>query len=278
MRMLEKEAEKSGRKRLQTIFQYPEGSFFIVPKILKLIPPHNVYVEVFGGAACLLFNKEPARVEVYNDINGELVNFFRVLRDDTKWKILQEKLALTPYARAEFEEACRAPTGELDDVERARRFYVRVQMSFGGKGKTFGYAVAKNLPLSYYNKIALFPAFHDRLKNVIIENDDFEKIFRRYDSPETFFFCDPPYIRHSIRSDFLNLEMSEEDHRRLIETVLNVKGKVLLLGFRHQLYEQLTAAGWRAVSLRVPICIRNPHQTGGKRSHQYRYAWMNYKL
>ena len=278
MRGQEREAEKSGRKRLQTIFKYPQGSFYIVPKILKLIPPHNVYVEVFGGAACLLFNKKPARVEVYNDINGELVNFFRVLRDDTKWKILQEKLALTPYARAEFEEACRAPTGELDDVERARRFFVRVQMSFAGKGETFGYAVARNLPLPHYNKIALFPAFHDRLKNVIIENDDFEKIFRRYDSPETFFFCDPPYICHSIRSDFLNLELLEEDHRRLIETVLNVKGKVLLLGFWHPLYKPLTAAGWCVMRLRVPIFHCHSHQTGGKRRHHYRYAWMNYKL
>ena len=84
---------------VRAVFRFPGGKFFLVKKLLPLIPPHEVYVEVFGGAANLLFNKPPSKVEVYNDINSELVNFFRVLRDDVKWKILQEKLLLTPYSR-----------------------------------------------------------------------------------------------------------------------------------------------------------------------------------
>jgi DNA adenine methylase len=257
-------------------FAYPQGSHYLVKKLLDLIPPHGVYVEVFGGAANLLFAKEPSKVEVYNDINSELVNFFRVLRDDQKWRLLQEKLMLTPYARDEFNLA-RQPAEGLDEIERARRFFVRIQMSFSGWGVAFRYSHTQNVARQYFNKIAGFDRFHERLKTVIIENLDFEDIFRRYDSPDTFFFCDPPYIGGSVKANWLNIEMPPEDHERLVRTVLQAKGKVLLLGFRHPIYEKLEEQGWQVMRLEVMITFTNPHQTGGKRRRQFRYAWMNYR-
>jgi len=175
---------------VRAVFRFPGGKFFLIKKLLPLIPPHEVYVEVFGGAANLLFNKPPSKVEVYNDINSELVNFFRVLRDDVKWKILQEKLLLTPYSREEFELACREENG-LDDVERARRFFVRIQQSYGGRGETFGYGLSRSKASTYFHKLYGFAEFHDRIRNVVVENDDFEKIIKRYDSPATFFFPRP---------------------------------------------------------------------------------------
>jgi DNA adenine methylase len=260
------------------IFHYAQGSHYLVKKLLEFIPPHDVYVEVFGGAANLLFAKEPSKIEVYNDINSEIVNFFRVLRDDEKWQKLQEKLLLTPYSREEFNLA-RQPAEGVDEIERARRFYVRVQMSFAGKGETFGYTRSqRNLPHTYFSKIVQFDYFHERLKTVIIENSDFEEIFRRYDTPNTFFFCDPPYIERGIKSKALNLEMPLEDHERLVRIILQAKGKVLLLGFRHPIYEKLEKLGWQVKHFKVPIYFTNPHQTGGKRHHQYRYAWMNYRI
>ncbi len=262
------------------IFRYPQGSHFLVNKLLKLIPPHDVYVEVFGGAANLLFAKEPSKVEVYNDINSELVNFFRVLRDEQKWRLLQEKLMLTPYAREEFEFARDAPSEGIDDVERARRFYVRLQMSFAGWGRAFGYSrIGKhNLARSYFNKLANFESFHKRLMTVIIENLDFEDIFRRYDSPNTFFFCDPPYIGHSVKTQSLNLEMPFEDHERLVRSVLQAKGKVLLLGYYHPVYIKLEEHGWHVKRFKTIIVFTNSHQMGGKRRYRYRYAWMNYRI
>jgi DNA adenine methylase len=167
------------------IFPYPQGKYHLVKRLLELIPPHDIYVEVFGGAATLLFTKSPSKLEVYNDINSELVNFFRVLRDDEKWQKLQEKLLLTPYSREEFKLALQ-PAEELDEIERARRFFVRIQMSFGGKGETFGYTriAQKNKTLTYFNKIANFEFFHNRIRSVIIENLDFEDVFKRYDTPD----------------------------------------------------------------------------------------------
>jgi DNA adenine methylase len=261
----------------EPIFCYAQGSYRLVKKLLALIPPHDVYVEVFGGAANLLFAKEPSKIEVYNDINSELVNFFRVLRDDEKWQKLQEKLLLTPYAREEFNLALQQAEG-LDEIERARRFFVCVQMSFAGKGETFGYSRIVSRPTAYFNKIAQFDYFHKRLKTVIIENSDFEEIIRRYDTPNTFFFCDPPYIEHRAKSKALNLEMPLEDHERLVRTILQAKGKVLLLGFSHPIYEKLEKQGWQVKRFKVAINLTSPHQTGSKRHHQYRYAWMNYRI
>ena len=259
-------------------FRYAQGSHFLVKELLSLIPPHNVYVEVFGGAASLLFAKEPSPVEIYNDINSELVNFFRVLRDDEKWQKLQERLLLTPYSREEFNLAIQ-PVEGLDEIERARRFFVRIQMSFGGWGVAFGYSRAHhNLPRTYFNKIANFEFFHERVRSVIIENLDFEDIFRRYDTPNTFFFCDPPYIRHTIKGGTLNLEMLLDDHERLVRTVLQAKGKVLLLGYPHPVYRELERHGWHVKRILVKITFPKSDQTGGMRRSRYRYAWMNYRI
>jgi DNA adenine methylase len=259
-------------------FRYPQGSHYLVKTLLSLIPPHHTYVEVFGGAASLLFAKEPSKIEVYNDINSELVNFFRVLRDDEKWQKLQEKLLLTPYSREEFNLALQPAEG-LDDIERARRFFVRIQMSFGGKGETFSYdrVAPRNRPFTYFNKLAGFELFHQRIRTVIIENSDFEDIFRRYDTPETFFFCDPPYIGHKVRTQALSLEMPLEDHQRLVNTVLRAKGKVLLLGYYHPVYEELERRGWHVERIEVGIILPKSGQTAGKRRYRHRYAWMNYE-
>jgi DNA adenine methylase len=257
-----------------TVFRFPGGKFFLVKKILPLIPSHEVYVEVFGGAANLLFNKQPSKIEVYNDINSELVNFFRILRDDVKWKILQEKLLLTPYSREEFELACREENG-LDDVEKARRFFVRIQQSFAGKGENFGYGLLSNRASIYFHKLNGFAEFHERIRNVIIENDDFEKIIRRYDSPVTFFFLDPPYLGNSVKSEFLN--MSEDDHRRLVEVLHQIEGKALLCGYRNEIYEKLEKAGWFVKRFRLPTCMPKADQTGGKRRYRFEYVWMNFR-
>ena len=257
-----------------TVFQFPGGKFYFIKKLLPLIPPHEVYVEVFGGAAGLLFNKPPSKVEVYNDVNSELVNFFHVLRDDVKWKILQEKLLLTPFSREEFELACREESG-LDDVERARRFYVRIQQSFSGKGETFGYSLLYNRASTYFRKLDSFVEFHERIRNVIIENDDFEKIIKRYDAPATFFFLDPPYLGNSVKGEFLN--MSEDDHRRLVEVLLQIEGKALLCGYRNEIYEKLEKAGWFVKRFRLSTSMPNPDLTGGKRRYRFEYVWLNYK-
>jgi DNA adenine methylase len=232
---------------------------------------------VFGGAAHLLFQKPPSRVEVYNDINGDFVNFFRVLRDPEKYRRLQELLYLTPYAREEW-RFCRDHLNDagIDDVERARRFFVKIRQSFGGKGETWGYNIRRRRSTSsFYNVINRFPEFHERIRNVQIENDDFEKVIRRYDTPDTFFFCDPPYIDSDACIEFAL--MSVEDHERLVDVLLNVEGKAMLCGYDNEIYKKLEESGWKKIRFKVMTYFTNPRQTGGKRRRRKEYVWINYK-
>jgi DNA adenine methylase len=253
---------------------HPGGKYWLASKLIPLIPPHNTYVEVFGGAAHLLFRKPPSRVEVYNDINGDLVNFFRVLRDPEKSKRLQELLYLTPYSREEW-RFCRDHLNDaVDDVERARRFFVKIRQSFGGKGETWGYHVSRRtVAPSFYNVVDHFPEFHERIRNVQVENDDFEKVIRRYDTSDTFFFCDPPYVGVKV-GEFL--DMPVEDHERLVEVLLSIEGKAMLCGYENKIYKMLERRGWKKIGFTVIKSI-NSRRTGGKRTRRTEYVWINYE-
>jgi len=105
---------------------------------------------------------------------------------------------------------------------------------------------------------------------------DFEDVIRRYDSPRTFFFCDPPYVGHSTRTPYLSLEMSLSDHERLVNVLLRVQGKVLLLAYRHPIYDKLGEHGWHLKTLNVVLTFTKTTETEDKRQRRERCLWMNY--
>lgn len=230
------------------------GKGRMVDKLLKLLPAHRTYVEVFGGGASLLFAKNPSPVEVYNDIDSELVNFFRVLRDPQKFQDFYRLVALTPYSREEFEH-CRQSYRQCEnDVERAYRWFVAVRMSFSGSGGGSGHGWGFNVTTSsggctkrcfdWLRTIKGLLQVHERIMRVQIEHDDFRKIIDRYDTPNTLFYLDPPYIPEIRRSGGYEHEMSVEDHKDLVNILLGIKGMALLSGYRHSLYGPLEQAGW----------------------------------
>ena len=257
------------------------GKFFLVKELLKLVPQHKVYVEPFGGAAHLLFAKDPAMsdLEVYNDIDGGLVNFFRVLRDKEKAKKLIEKVYLTPYSREEFYfcrdtwESCK------DEVERAYRWLVVAKMSFAGRfGTRWGYNLKKNEAVrKWLGMPENLAAAIERLRFVQVENRDFREIFRLYDSKDTFFYCDPPYIPEVRKSkcDY-RYEMSVEDHKDLLSIILNAKGKVLLSGYNNSLYKVLEENGWKKKIFTVKCHCQK--KKGGKKDERIECVWMNYDV
>jgi DNA adenine methylase len=227
----------------------------MVAKLLKLIPPHKVYVEVFGGGASLLLTKEPSPVEVYNDIDGDLVNLFRVLRDEEKFQRFYRLVCLTPYSREEY-NFCRQTLEDCqDDVERAYRFFVLARQSFGGRVFAgWGFSVTENARgmagacSSWLNAIEKLPEFHARIMRVQIEHNDFRKIIPAYDTPETFFYCDPPYVPDVRRlKQAYRYEMTLDDHKDLVDLLLRVRGKAMLSGYRHEVYEPLEKAGWKRI-------------------------------
>lgn len=236
--------------------RYHGGKFRIASQIIRHFPPHRGYVEPFGGGGSILFAKLPAAIEVYNDLDGDVVNFFRVFREQPDDLI--RAIQLTPWARDEqrlsFEPA-------EDPLERARRLYVRAWQTIGGPRTTWksGWRRVKvpganNSPdcLGNWSQTDHLWAVVERLKRVQIENDNALKVLRAYDSPDTLFYCDPPYVwdtrgRH-WRKRAYHHEMSDDDHRELAECLRSVQGMVILSGYHSPLYAQLYV-GWRTVEM-----------------------------
>jgi len=243
--------------------------------LLKLIPPHNTYVEVFGGGATLLFAKTPSLIEVYNDIDNRVVNFFRVLQNPEKCLEMYKRLALTLYSRKQYYEALEK-LEEGDDVDRAVNFFIAIRQAFSAK-LFHGWSMGKrnrNQAPAFFTAVDFIPVFHARIKNVLIENDDFRKIIPRYDTPDTFFYCDPPYL--NLRNPNWSYPgMSEKDHEELVELLLSVRGKVLLSGYPNKIYEKLTAHGWKYKSIETALSAKKEQ---GKRERVVEGLWWNYEV
>jgi DNA adenine methylase len=245
-------AEKTRSRRLRTPIRWFGGRGRIVPKLLPLVPPHSIYVEVFGGGASLLLAKEPSVIEVYNDRDSGLVSFFRVLRDPRMFARFYELVALTPYSREEY-DFCRDTWEEAtDDVERAFRWFVVARGSFAGIfGIGWGRAVTSNArgmvstSSAWLTTIKALPAIHERMMRVQIEHADFRQVLQRYDTPETFFHVDPPYLPETRRRGGYRHELTFDDHVDLVELVLRLQGKAMVAAYDHPVYAPLDAAGWR---------------------------------
>lgn len=230
----------------------------LAPWIIEHFPPHRIYTEAYGGAASVLMRKPRAKlVEVYNDLDGEIVSLFRVMRDPVTAGALREVLQATPFARDEF--TLSYETSE-DPIEQARRTVVRSFFGFGSdsaSGATTGFRANGNRQSAHpardwSNYPAAVGTFCERLQGVVIENRPAVEIILQHDSPETLHYCDPPYA-HSTRSAYTlrtgkgyRHEMTEDDHRRLAEVLHASQGMVVLSGYPSTLYDQLYS-DWRTV-------------------------------
>jgi DNA adenine methylase len=246
--------ERSGAQPKITgpAFRYCGGKFTIASWIAGFLPEHKMYVEPFGGAASVLLRKPPAVYEIYNDINEEIVNYFRVIRDQDLSNALISRLRLTPYSRLEYHKACKGEA--IDQVDRALLFAIRQNMSFNGqifaqKGsfRTECKPRGKSIVQSYYDWVNQLDQITQRFKHVIIENRDIFWIIEKYDNPDCLFYCDPPYL-NSVRIGMKNLfkrhEFQEERHVELAKALRGLKGMAIISGRRCDLYDELYS-GWR---------------------------------
>jgi DNA adenine methylase len=241
-----------GRRRL--VFGWYGGKFNHLSWLLPLLPACRHYCEPFAGSAAVLLNREPAKVETYNDLDGEVVNFFRVLRDH-KDKLI-EAIGLTPFSREEFARACAYDGALLSDLERARRFFVRARQVRTGLAQTASvgrWANCKNTSRAgmsgvvsrWLGSIEALPAIALRLLRVQIENRPAAEVITLYDSPQTLFYCDPPYP-HDTRGDSkaYGFEMTDDEHQALAGLLSRANGKVAVSGYRCDLLDALYR-GWR---------------------------------
>jgi len=240
----------------------------MVARLLPLIPPHKIWVEVFGGGMSLTFAKEPSPVEVYNDLDGGLVNFWRVVRDPERFARFYHLVTLTPYSREEY-NFCRKTWQECEDeVERAYRWFVVARMSFSGAfARSWGFGVTVShrgmagTASKWLSTLEALPLVHERTMQLQVENLDFRKLIPAYDTPETCFYVDPPYVPDTRRElGTYACEMAIDDHRELVDLLLGVKGMVILSGYKHEVYAPLEGAGWKRVDFETAC-----HATGRTR-------------
>jgi len=217
-----------------SLLPYMGGKQNLVPRLIPLIPDHVAYVEVFGGGAALLLNKPPSPLEVYNDIDGELVNLFEIVRNRPDDFVKHASFML--YSRELYEKwhtELKENKVPEDPVERAFRFWYLVRSSFAAhpyKGWAFCETADRNRAESVWNALVDLKPIHERLKHVEIDHLDFERLIKNRDSPETFFFLDPPYLdAEEYRMGVFTIE----DHQRLLKTLQGCKGKWLMTTGNH---------------------------------------------
>jgi DNA adenine methylase len=223
---------------LKSPIRWQGGKSRLRKEIIQRFPSHVCYVEVFGGGGWVLFGKDRSKVEVFSDINSELVNFYRVIQED--WEALAKRFEWVLYSRDEFLRIMKRRDEERDIVTRAYDFYYRVYSHFGGKyGDYNDWGYCRTKPATDLSKVKeKFKQAHERLKGVYIENRTFEEVIPRYDSQDTFFYCDPPYLG---LSGYL-YKFTEEHHKKLRDVLFGIKGKFLLSINDHPLVREWYAS------------------------------------
>lgn len=250
------------------------GKYYLASKIIALFPGHHCYVEPFGGGASVLLNKQPSAVEIYNDLNGRVVRLFRVLRDYPEE--FRRLLTLTPYAEEEFDTA-----GEpvADEVEAARRDYVRWRMSFGAMGEEFAYSIRQSrrgmsqVVSAFLSSVdELLPKILERLRMVQILNRDAFRVIKAWDFEDTLFYCDPPYMQGTVSCPGVyEYNLSDAEHQRLLETLLACRGKVVISGYPSELYDTMLR-DWR----RIEFDMANHTAKADSKGRVREVVWLNY--
>lgn len=235
------------------LVRYHGGKVRMADRIVSLFPAHDCYVEPFGGGAAVLLAKERARLEVYNDLDGDMVALFRVLRDQPER--LAEVIALTPWAREEHELAYQ-PAG--DDVERARRVLIRSHFGHGSSGihRSTGFRGAglraRTLPVHTWTTMPeTIRMAAERMRGVVIERRPAVQVMQAHDGPQTVHYVDPPYLPETRDAgrDYRH-EMTRADHEALLEALRRMRGSVVLSGYGSALYDE-ALAGWRRIEIRA---------------------------
>lgn len=210
--------------QVKPVIPWVGGKSRLLKHLLPLIPEHKTYVEPFGGGAAMLFAKEPTKVEVLNDINGELINLYRVVQNHLEEFIRQFKYALT--SRLVFQwETMKSPE-TLTDIQRAARFFYLQKNAFGGKVKSPTFGVSKVSPprFNILRIEELLSNAHLRLARVLIENIEWQLCISKYDSEESFFFCDPPYWK----TEGYGVDFSWQNYEALRSQLTTIEGKMLI--------------------------------------------------
>jgi DNA adenine methylase len=268
-------------------FGWYGGKFSHLDWLLPLLPETTHYCEPFGGSAAVLLNREPSPVETYNDIDGEVVNFFRVLRDEQD--ALIQAIGLTPFSREEIRIATEEPLEGISDLERARRFFVRARQVRTGLAQTASAGRWAHCKLTsragmagavsrWLGSVEGLSEIVQRLLRVQIENAPAIEVIQRFDSDQTLFYCDPPYP-HDSRSDVnaYGFEMTDSEHRELAEVLHSVQGKVALSSYHSKLMDKLYK-DWDYIESPPKKAHSTNTRSDNVKQDRIEVLWVNYEI
>jgi DNA adenine methylase len=233
--------------RISPVLKYPGSKWRLADWIIAHMPLHEIYLEPFFGSGAVFFRKPRARIETINDISGDVVNLFRIVRE--RPEELARAVALTPWARDEYYQAYE-PTE--DPLEQARRFLVRCWQGQGAKtASRSGWKVVesgmcgKAFPREWQAIVQRMGATAKRLAYTQIENRPAAEIIPRYNRSNTLIYADPPYVMGSRTGGrYYEHEMTDEEHREVLCLLKQHSGPVLISGYPSELYER-ELEGWR---------------------------------
>ena len=271
-------------QRVKSPIRWLGGKGILCKHLFPLISDHDCYVELFGGACSVLLGKPSSVVEIYNDVDPGLCDFFDLLSDVDLFPLFYRRALLGLHSRALYGENRLGWCDVLDRVERVYRWYMIARQSFGGRfGKGWAFSTLQNHAFSCMNGLLLLPSVSVRLRDVSVRCGDWELALDCYDSVDTFFYCDPPYVHGTRGGVRYTNEMSDDDHERLIDRLGSVRGRVLLSGYRNPIYDKL---GWRSLDFDT-VCfvvgrtrISGLQGSGKVKATQSRVetVWFNYDL
>lgn len=235
---------------MNAILNYPGAKWGMAEQIVSLMPQHRSYVEPFFGSGAGFFNKPPSAIETVNDIDGDIVNFFKVLREQTDRLI--EVISLTPYAREVFDDA--HENRGVDEFDKAYRFAIRSRMGHGFKTyektgfKIDVYARERSYCVDVWNKMPMRLAeAAERLKGVQIENRPALEVIKKFNHENVLIYADPPYLLQTRGGKQYRHEMNEQDHIDLLAALSDHKGFVILSGYPSEMYDR-ELRGWQKIT------------------------------
>ena len=234
---------------MHSILNYPGAKWGLAEEIVSLMPPHRSYLEPFFGSGAVLFNKPPSAIETVNDIDGDITNFFRVLREQTD--ALIKAVSLTPYARDVFDDA--HENRGVTEFDRAYRFAIRSRMGHGFKTyqktgfKIDRYARERSYCVDVWNRMpSVLAEAAGRLKYVQIENRPALELIKKFNFENVLIYADPPYLLDTRGGKQYRFEMNEQDHMDLLAALCDHKGPVILSGYPSEMYDR-ELRGWNKI-------------------------------
>jgi DNA adenine methylase len=245
-----------------------------------MIPEHRIYVEVFGGSGKVLLNKSESEIEVWNDYDRRLANLFHVVV--FQFDEFYEKVRGLVYSRELYnrykKEVREAGRVEVGDVDMAVKTYYVLCCMFSGGGSGFmsaGFSYSKKDSIAgrYWRRLGELERIRERLRNVVIECDDFERVMRRWDGEDVFMYIDPPY--YVERSDEYYNGFKVEDHERLLRVLKGMKCKWLLSGYANELYDR-ELVGYNRYE--VEAVKHSYWKRGEGRPRAVEVLWFNYDI